>query len=372
MDLVLGVVSFTGIVLLLVVVILLARSQLVASGNVSITINGDEENKLEVQTGSKLLQTLADNKIFLSSACGGGGTCSQCKCQILEGGGSILPTEESHFNAKEKNEGWRLSCQVAVKNDLKITVPDDVFGVKEWECEVVSNDNVDYKDFDIEDEYHEDWDRFKIWDNKAVNNEPVIRAYSMANYPEEKGVLKFNIRIASPPPGSDFPPGLMSSWVFNLKPGDKVKVFGPFGEFFAKETPNEMVFVGGGAGMAPMRAHIFDQLLRINTDRKITFWYGARSLKEMFYVDEFDKLDNENDNFSWHVALSDPLPEDNWSGDTGFIHQVLFDNYLKNHPAPEDCEYYLCGPPMMNKAVIDMLLDLGVERENIALDDFGG
>ena len=406
MDLVLGVVSFTGIVLLLVVVILLARSQLVASGNVSITINGDEENKLEVQTGSKLLQTLADNKIFLSSACGGSGTCSQCKCQILEGGGSILPTEESHFNAKEKNDGWRLSCQVAVKNDLKITVPDDVFGVKEWECEVVSNDNVatfikelilklpegenvdfraggyvqleapeykiDYKDFDIEDEYHEDWDRFKIWDNKAVNNEPVIRAYSMANYPEEKGVLKFNIRIASPPPGSDFPPGLMSSWVFNLKPGDKVKVFGPFGEFFAKETPNEMVFVGGGAGMAPMRAHIFDQLLRINTDRKITFWYGARSLKEMFYVDEFDKLDNENDNFSWHVALSDPLPEDNWSGDTGFIHQVLFDNYLKNHPAPEDCEYYLCGPPMMNKAVIDMLLDLGVERENIALDDFGG
>jgi len=316
MDLVLGVVSFTGIVLLLVVVILLARSQLVASGNVSITINGDEENKLEVQTGSKLLQTLADNKIFLSSACGGGGTCSQCKCQILEGGGSILPTEESHFNAKEKNDGWRLSCQVAVKNDLKITVPDDVFGVKEWECEVVSNDNVatfikelilklpegenvdfraggyvqleapeykiDYKDFDIEDEYHEDWDRFKIWDNKAVNNEPVIRAYSMANYPEEKGVLKFNIRIASPPPGSDFPPGLMSSWVFNLKPGDKVKVFGPFGEFFAKETPNEMVFVGGGAGMAPMRAHIFDQLLRINTDRKITFWYGARILKEMF------------------------------------------------------------------------------------------
>ena len=405
-DLILGVLAFSGIVLTLVIVIIGARSKLVSTGDVSIEINGDSSNPLVVPAGSKLLQTLADNKIFLSSACGGGGTCSQCKCVVLDGGGSILPTEESHFNAKEKNEGWRLSCQVAVKNDLKITVPDDVFGVKEWECEVVSNDNVatfikelilklpegenvdfraggyvqleapeykiDYKDFDIEDEYHEDWDRFKIWDNKAVNNEPVIRAYSMANYPEEKGVLKFNIRIASPPPGSDFPPGLMSSWVFNLKPGDKVKVFGPFGEFFAKETPNEMVFVGGGAGMAPMRAHIFDQLLRINTDRKITFWYGARSLKEMFYVDEFDKLDNENDNFSWHVALSDPLPEDNWSGDTGFIHQVLFDNYLKNHPAPEDCEYYLCGPPMMNKAVIDMLLDLGVERENIALDDFGG
>ena len=371
MDLILGVVSFTGIVLLLVVVILLARSQLVASGNVLITINGDEENKLEVKTGSKLLQTLADNKIFLSSACGGGGTCSQCKCQIQEGGGSILPTEESHFNAKEKNDGWRLSCQVAVKNDLNITVPDDVFGVKEWECEVVSNDNVatfikelilklpkgervdfkaggyvqleapeykiDYKDFDIANEYHEDWDRFKIWDNSAVNNEPVIRAYSMANYPEEKGVLKFNIRIASPPPGSDFPPGLMSSWVFNLKAGDKVKVFGPFGEFFAKETNNEMVFVGGGAGMAPMRAHIFDQLLRINTNRKITFWYGARSLKEMFYVDEFDKLDADNENFSWHVALSDPLPDDNWDGDTGFIHQVLFNNYLKDHPAHEYC-----------------------------------
>ena len=299
MDLILGVVSFTGIVLLLVGVILIARSQLVASGDVTITINGDESNQLQVKTGSKLLQTLADNKIFLSSACGGGGTCSQCKCQIEEGGGSILPTEESHFNAKEKNDGWRLSCQVAVKNDLKITVPDDVFGVKEWECEVLSNDNVatfikelvlklpdgenvdfraggyvqleapeykiDYKDFDIANEYHEDWDRFKIWDNKAVNNEPVIRAYSMANYPEEKGVLKFNIRIASPPPGSDVPPGLMSSWVFNLKKGDKVKVFGPFGEFFAKETQNEMVFVGGGAGMAPMRAHIFDQLLRITS-----------------------------------------------------------------------------------------------------------
>ena len=406
MDLILGVVSFTGIVLLLVSIILVARSQLVASGNVLITINGDEDNKLQVQTGSKLLQTLADNKIFLSSACGGGGTCSQCKCQILEGGGSILPTEESHFNAKEKNDGWRLSCQVAVKNDLNITVPEDVFGVKEWECEVVSNENVatfikelilklpegenvdfkaggyvqleapeykiNYQDFDIANEYHEDWDKFKIWENKAINNEPVIRAYSMANYPEEKGVLRFNIRIASPPPGSDFPPGLMSSWVFNLKAGDKVKVFGPFGEFFAKETDNEMVFVGGGAGMAPMRAHIFDQLLRINTNRKITFWYGARSLKEMFYVDEFDKLDAENENFSWHVALSDPVPEDDWDGDTGFIHQVLFNNYLKNHPAPEDCEYYLCGPPMMNKAVIDMLVDLGVERENIALDDFGG
>ena len=406
MDLFLGVISFTGIVTILVLVILFARSQLVSSGNVSIIINDDDSNKLVVKSGAKLLQTLAENKIFLSSACGGGGTCSQCKCRISEGGGSILPTEESHFNSREKKDGWRLSCQVAVKNDLRIYVPDDIFGVKEWECEVISNDNVatfikelvlklpegesvdfraggyvqleapayevDYKDFDIGNDYLEDWDRFKVWDHKSITSEPVVRAYSMANYPEEKGVLKFNIRIASPPPGSDFPPGLMSSWAFNLKKGDKVKVFGPFGEFFAKDTANEMVFVGGGAGMAPMRAHIFDQLLRLKSDRKITFWYGARSLKEMFYVDEFNKLDEENENFSWHVALSDPLPDDDWDGDTGFIHQVLFENYLKHHPSPEDCEYYLCGPPMMNKAVIDMLQELGVERENIALDDFGG
>tara|TARA_B100000029_G_scaffold510427_1_gene601880 strand:- start:9791 stop:11020 length:1230 start_codon:yes stop_codon:yes gene_type:complete len=406
-DFILGIGSFTGIVLILVFIIILARNSLVSSGDVDIQINNDPANTITVKTGSKLLQTLAENKIFLSSACGGGGTCSQCKCRILEGGGSILPTEESHFNTKEKNDGWRLSCQVSVKDDLKIVIPDEIFGVKEWECEVASNENVatfikelvlnlpegeevdfraggfvqleapqyknlSYKDFDIANEYHDDWDRFNIWDNVANNAEPIIRAYSMANYPEEKGILKFNIRVASPPPGSDHPPGLMSSWTFNLKPGDKVRVFGPFGEFFAKDTENEMVFVGGGAGMAPMRAHIFDQLLRIKTNRKMTFWYGARSLREMFYVDEFDKLDKENDNFSWYAALSDPLPEDKWDGKTGFIHQVLYDNYLKMHPAPEDCEYYLCGPPMMNTAVIDMLQDLGVEPENIMLDDFGG
>ena len=406
-DLILGVVSFTGVVLLLVLVIIFARSRLVSTGSVNIEINDDPANTITVPAGSKLLQTLAENKIFLSSACGGGGTCSQCKCLVMDGGGSILPTEESHFTSKEQNEGWRLSCQVAVKNDLKIQIPDEVFGVKEWECEVISNDNVatfikelilklpegeevnfkaggyvqleapayedlSYKSFDVDNEYHSDWDKFKIWDNIANNDEPIIRAYSMANYPEEKGVLKFNIRIASPPPGSDVPPGLMSSWVFNLRAGDKVRVFGPFGEFFARKTDSEMVFVGGGAGMAPMRAHIFDQLLRINTNRKITFWYGARSLREMFYVDDFDKLQEDNENFNWHVALSDPLPEDDWSGETGFIHQVLLDNYLKSHPAPEDCEYYLCGPPMMNKAVIDMLINLGVEPENIMLDDFGG
>ena len=407
-DLFLGVLSFTGVVLLLVAIIIAARSQLVSSGDVTIEINVDSSNPIVVPSGNKLLQTLAENKIFLSSACGGGGTCSQCKCQIAEGGGSILPTEESHFNAKEKKDGWRLSCQVAVKNDLKITIPEEVFGVKEWECEVISNDNVatfikelvlklpegeevnfkaggyvqleapaysnlEYKSFDVADEYREDWDKFKIWDNVANNNEPIIRAYSMANYPQEKGVLKFNIRVASPPPGSaDIPPGVMSSWTFNLKPGDKVRVFGPFGEFFAKDTSAEMVFIGGGAGMAPMRAHIFDQLLRINSERKISFWYGARSLKEMFYVDDFNKLADSYENFEWHVALSDPQPEDNWVGLTGFIHQVIFDQYLKSHKAPEDCEFYMCGPPMMNKACIDMLINLGVEPENIMLDDFGG
>ena len=407
-DLILGVISFSGIVLALVAVIIGARSKLVSTGDVSIEINGDSSNPIVVPAGSKLLQTLAENKIFLSSACGGGGTCSQCKCVVLDGGGSILPTEESHFNSREKNEGWRLSCQVPVKSDMKIEVPEEIFGVKEWECEVISNDNVatfikelvlklpegeevnfkaggyvqleapaysdlDYKSFDVASEYREDWDKFKIWDNVAQNSEPIIRAYSMANYPQEKGVLKFNIRVASPPPGStDIPPGVMSSWTFNLKAGDKVRVFGPFGEFFAKKSSAEMVFIGGGAGMAPMRAHIFDQLLRINTNRKITFWYGARSLKEMFYVDEFNELAKKYDNFEWHVALSDPLPEDDWNGDTGFIHNVLYENYLKHHEAPEDCEFYMCGPPMMNKAVIDLLVNLGVEPENIALDDFGG
>ena len=401
---VLGITLFTMIVLTLVSIIIFARSKLVSSGDVNITING--EKTVSVPAGGKLLQTLAAEKLFVPSACGGGGTCAQCRVKVHSGGGAILPTEESHINKREASCGDRLSCQVAVKQDMEIEVPEEVFGVKKWRCKVRSNDNVatfikelilelpegedvnfraggyiqieapsyslSYKDFDIANEYHEDWDRFKIWDNTANNDDSIIRAYSMANYPEEKGVLKFNIRIASPPPGSDVPPGLMSSWVFNLKKGDKVRVFGPFGEFFAKETDNEMVFVGGGAGMAPMRAHIFDQLLRLNSKRKITFWYGARSLREMFYVDEFNKLDNDNENFNWHVALSDPLPDDNWEGKTGFIHQVLFDNYLKDHPAPEDCEYYLCGPPMMNKAVIEMLLDLGVEPENIALDDFGG
>ena len=404
-DLILGVTAFSGIILLLVMVIVFARSKLVSTGNVSIEINGDSNNPIVVPAGSKLLQTLADNNIFLASACGGGGTCSQCKCQVFEGGGSILAAEESHFNSSQQKEGWRLSCQVPVKNDLKINVPEDVFGVKEWECEVISNENVatfikelilklpegenvdfraggyvqleapaynlDYKDFDIEKEYHEDWDRFKIWDNVATNPEPLIRAYSMANYPLEEGVLKFNIRVASPPPGTDFPPGVMSSYVFSLKPGDKIRVFGPFGEFFARETENEMVFIGGGAGMAPMRSHIFDQLIRLNSNRKISYWYGARSMKEIFYKEEFEKLAEEHENFSFHIALSDALPEDNWEGLTGFIHQVTENEYLAKHDAPEDCEYYLCGPPMMMSAAFKMLDSLGVEPENIMFDDFG-
>jgi len=406
-EIVLGVVMFTAMVLALVAVILSARAKLVSSGEVTIEINGDPEKTIKAAAGDKLLQTLANNGVFLSSACGGGGTCAQCSCQVFEGDGSMLPTEESHFTKRDAREGWRLSCQVPVKQDMKIEVEDEVFGVKKWECTVESNpnvatfikeltlrlpegENVDFRaggyvqlecppfeisfsDFDIQPEYRGDWEHFKFFDLKTVNKETVIRAYSMANYPEEKGVVKFNIRIATPPPGSKgINPGIMSTYVFNMKPGDKVTVYGPFGEFFAKDTDAEMVFIGGGAGMAPMRSHIFDQLKRLKSDRKISFWYGARSLKELFYQDEYDALAAEFPNFEWHVAMSDPQPEDNWEGLTGFIHNVLLENYLKDHPAPEDCEFYMCGPPIMNQSVINMLLDLGVEPENIMLDDFGG
>jgi len=405
MTIVFGVAMFTAIVLALVAIILFARSALVSSGDVSIEING--EKTITVPAGGKLLQTLSESGLFLPSACGGGGTCAQCKCIINDGGGSMLPTEEGHFTKRDAAEGWRLSCQTAVKQDMKIEVPEEVFGVKQWECTVESNPNVatfikeltlklpegehvdfraggyvqlecpahhvKYSDFDIEEEYRGDWEHFNFFKHESVVKEDVIRAYSMANYPEEKGVVKFNIRIATPPPGSEgIPAGQMSSWVFNLTPGDKVKVYGPFGEFFAKDTDAEMVFIGGGAGMAPMRSHLFDQLKRVHSDRKISFWYGARSLREMFYVEDYDMLARDNENFDWHVALSDPQPEDHWDGLTGFIHNVLFEEYLKNHPAPEDCEYYMCGPPMMNAAVIQMLIDLGVEPENIMLDDFGG
>ncbi len=401
-----GSVMFILIVIMLVTVILFAKSKLVASGNARITINDDPENSVTVGLGGKLLDTLAGAKIFIPSACGGGGTCGQCKVAVKEGGGDILPTETSHINRKEQREGCRLACQVAVKGDMKIEVPAEVFSVKKWHCKVRSNHNVatfikefiielpkgenvnfraggyiqieapphvvHYKDFVIEEEYREDWDKFNLWRYVSKAEEPVVRAYSMANYPEEKGIIMLNVRIASPPPRlPDVPPGLMSSYIFSLKPGDEVTISGPYGEFFARETDNEMMFVGGGAGMAPMRSHIFDQLRRIKTKRKITYWYGARSLREMFYVEDFDKLQEENENFTWHVGLSEPLEEDNWKGHIGFIHQVIYDNYLKDHPAPEDIEYYLCGPPMMNSAVTNMLLDLGVEPENIMYDDFG-
>jgi len=406
MTIILGVAMFTVVVIGLVAIILVARSKLVSSGDVMITINDNPDQSIQVSAGGKLLNTLADAGIYLPSACGGGGSCQQCRCVIKLGGGDILPTEASAFTKGEVKDGWRLSCQVAVKQDMNIEVEPELFGVKRWECEVVSNpnvatfikeltlklpegENVDFRaggyvqlevpphvvrfeDFDVEEEYRSDWERFGFFNLESKVEETVVRAYSMANYPEERGVVKFNIRIATPPPGTELPPGQMSSYTFNLKPGDKIVVFGPFGEFFAKESDNEMVFIGGGAGMAPMRSHIFDQLKRLNSKRKISFWYGARSLREVFYEDEYDQLAQENDNFEWHLALSDPQPEDDWQGDTGFIHNVVLENYLKDHPAPEDVEYYMCGPPMMNAAVIKMLKDLGVEDENIMLDDFGG
>jgi Na+-transporting NADH:ubiquinone oxidoreductase subunit F len=402
----LSVALFTGIVLVLVAVILVARSRLVAEGSVRVTINGEREVQLPV--GVKLLNGLADLGIFIPSACGGGGTCGQCSCRVLEGGGAILPTETSLITPREAKEHYRLSCQVAVKQDMKIEVPEEIFGIRKIECTVVSNHNVasfikelvvqlpegeeldfraggyiqiecpphdlKFTEFDIDERFRDEWDRHNLWRYESHVKETVSRAYSMASFPLERTVVKLNVRIATPPPGADasVPPGIMSSYIFNLKPGDKVTISGPYGEFFAKDTDNEMVFIGGGAGMAPMRAHIFDQLKRIHTKRKITFWYGARSLKEMFYVEDFDELARDNDNFQWHIALSEPLPEDNWTGYTGFIHQVLYDEYLADHPAPEDCEYYLCGPPMMNTAVIKMLEDLGVTRDHIMLDDFGG
>lgn len=399
-----AVIAFTIIILLLSLLIIFSRKKLVNTGNININLN--DEKDLSIPAGGKLLGALAEEGIFIPSACGGGGTCGQCKVKVFEGGGDLLPTEEGHISKKSAAAGERLSCQVAVKQNMKIEVPEEIFGVKKWECEVLSNDNkatfikelilkipdgevvpfraggyiqiecgpydIEYKTFDVPEEYHADWNHFKIFDVHAVNKSDCVRAYSMANYPLEEGIIMLNVRIASPPPNNpNVQPGIMSTYIWSLKKGDKVTISGPFGEFFAKETENEMVFIGGGAGMAPMRSHIFDQLKRIGTKRKISFWYGARSVKEMFYVEDFDSLAAEFPNFSWHVALSDPQPEDNWDGYTGFIHNVVYDNLLKNHESPEDCEYYMCGPPIMNSSVITMLKDLGVEDENILLDDFG-
>jgi len=407
MDIILGVVMFTLIVLVLVLVILFAKSKLVPTGDITISINGDPEKAIVTQPGSKLLGALSGSGIFVSSACGGGGSCGQCRVKVKSGGGDILPTELSHISKGEAREGERLACQVAVKTDMDIELPEEIFGVKKWDCDVISNDNkatfikelklkipdgetvpfraggyiqieapahhIQYSDFDVPEEYREDWDKFNLFRYESKVDEPIIRAYSMANYPEEFGLIMLNVRIATPPPRNpDVAPGQMSSYIWSLKEGDKVTISGPFGEFFAKDTDAEMVFIGGGAGMAPMRSHIFDQLKRIKTKRKVSFWYGARSLREMFYVEDFDHLQEDNENFNWYVALSDPHPDDNWDGYTGFIHNVLYENYLKDHEAPEDCEFYMCGPPVMNAAVIDMLKNLGVEDDNILLDDFGG
>jgi len=403
----LGVLMFTVVILSLVGIVLFAKQKLVASGDVTIGINDNPDLALTTNAGGTLLNALAASKIFIPSACGGKGSCGVCKVTVVDGGGAMLPTETSHISRGEAREGCRLSCQVKVKDDMKIEMPAEIFEVKQWKAKVRSNDNVatfikelvlelpegdavpfraggyiqincpphvaKYADFDIGDEYREDWDKFNMWRYVSTVEESVERAYSMANYPGETGIIMLNVRVASPPPRGPegIPPGIMSSYIFNLKPGDDVTISGPFGEFFARETDNEMVFIGGGAGMAPMRSHIFDLFRRLETKRKVTFWYGARSLREAFYIDHFDKIASESENFEWHLALSEPLEEDNWNGPTGFIHQVLLDNYLKDHPAPEDCEYYLCGPPMMLAACMKMLDDLGVEPENILFDDFG-
>jgi Na+-transporting NADH:ubiquinone oxidoreductase subunit F len=405
LEILYGVLLFTAIMVSLALLILWIRAKLIPPGGVTVTINGEREVK--VSTGGRLLSTLADAEIFVPSACGGGGTCGQCRIKVMKGGGSLLPTEASLITKREAAEGERLACQVGVHQDMSVRVPEDVFGVKKWECTVRSNDNVatfikelvlqlpdderldfraggyiqiecsphelSYSEFDIAEEYRGDWNHFNLFDLKSVVTEPTTRAYSMANYPEEDDIVMLNVRIATPPPGSSgkVPTGVMSSWLFNLKPGDRVLVSGPYGEFFARETENEMVFIGGGAGMAPMRSHIFDQLKRLGSDRRISFWYGARSLREAFYMDEFDELDRQFPNFTWHLALSDPLPEDEWVGLEGFIHSVLYEHYLKDHAAPEDCEYYMCGPPMMISAVNRTLDELGVEPENILFDDFG-
>lgn len=402
----LGVLIFTGIVMVLVVLILMARSWLIPSGDITLNINKDKEKCLSIEPGGKLLGVLGEHGIFIPSACGGGGTCGQCRVKITSGGGDILPTETAHINKRESREGYRLSCQVSVKQDMDLELPAEIFAISKWECRVISNVSrstfikelvlelpegedlafraggyiqieapphvVEYRNMEIAERFREDWDKFNLWQYVSKVDEPIMRAYSMANYPEEKGIIMLNVRVSPPPPSvPDAPPGQMSSYIFNLKPGDKVTISGPYGEFFARETEAEMVFIGGGAGMAPMRSHIFDQLKRLHSKRKMSFWYGARSLREAFYVEEFNALAEKYDNFEWHLVLSDPLAEDHWNGATGFVHQYLFDNYLANHPAPEDCEYYMCGPPMMNKAATEMLYNLGVEQENILFDDFG-
>lgn len=405
-----SIVVFLTIILLLVGLLLYVRKKLTPPGKVKILIN--EETEIETDPGSTLLSTLANEKIFLPSACGGGGTCAMCKCQVFEGAGDILPTEKGYFTRKEQQNHWRLGCQVKVRGDLKIGIPKEIFGIKKWECEVVSNNNVatfikefvvrlpegenldfqsggyiqidvpkceiDFKDMDVEEKFHEDWDKMKLWDLKMKNPEPIYRAYSMANHPAEGNIVMLNIRIATPPwdrakgQFMKVNPGICSSYIFSRKPGDKVMVSGPYGEFHIKETGKEMIYIGGGAGMAPLRSHIFHLFQTQKTNRKVSYWYGARSMREVFYDHEFKAIEKDFPNFKFNIALSEPLPEDNWTGYKGFIHQVVLDNYLSKHPEPEEIEYYLCGPPMMNSAVFKMLDNLGVPKENIAYDDFGG
>lgn len=401
---------FLTIILILVSILLYARAKLVPSGPVQLNIN--EEKNIEVNSGTTLLQTLSNQKIFLPSACGGGGTCAMCKCQVVKGGGSILPTEVDFFTRKEQAQNWRLACQLKVKEDMDIVIPKEIFGIKKWECEVVSNHNVatfikefvvrlpegekmdfepggyvqidvppcevSFKDFEVEDKFKPDWDTFNMWDLKMKNTEPIYRAYSMANHPAEGDIIMLNIRIATPPWDNaknqfmKVNPGICSSYIFSCKPGDKVTVSGPYGEFHIKNTEAEMLYIGGGAGMAPLRSHIFHLFHTKKTNRKVSYWYGARSLREMFYEEHFRDIEKDFPNFKFHLGLSEPLPEDNWTGYTGFIHQIIYDNYLSKHPEPEEIEYYLCGPPMMNDAVFKMLDSLGVPKENIAFDDFGG
>lgn len=392
-----------------VTILVIVRKKLTPQGKVKININN--EKNIEVEPGSSLLATLANEQIFLPSACGGGGNCGMCKCQVLEGGGTILPTETGFFSRKEQLDHWRLGCQVKVREDMKIAINPQIFGIKKWECEVVSNRNVatfikefvvklpegehlkfesggyiqidvpkcdvNYKDIQVNEEYVKDWEKFHMFDLVMHNQEPQFRAYSMASYPAEDNIIMLNVRIATPPfdrVNGGFMkvnPGVCSSYIYSLKPGDKVTISGPYGEFHVKDTKREMIFIGGGAGMAPMRSHILDQFLTKHTDRKASFWYGGRSLRELFYIDDFKKIEADNPNFSFNIALSAPLPEDNWTGYVGNIHEVLFENYLKNHPEPEEIEYYLCGPPMMTQAVLNMLDNLGVPKEMIMFDDFG-
>jgi len=426
-------IALAAIILLLVLMLQVAAKRLVNQGDVTLNINGEKD--IQVAAGTTLLSTLTDQSIFLPSACGGGGTCAMCKCQVFEGGGDILPTETGHIKRKEQKDNWRLACQVKVKNDMKIGIPEEIFGIKKWECEVVSNYSVasfikefvvklpegenlefeaggyiqidvpkitvDYKDIDITAhpelvaegrdpmDFKSEWDKFGLWDLKMVNDEPIFRAYSMANHPAEGNIVMLNIRIATPPwdrknnKWMDVNPGICSSFVFGCKPGDKVTISGPYGEFFIKETDSEMLYIGGGAGMAPMRSHLFHLFHTLKTGRKVTYWYGGRSRRELFYLDHFRKIEKDFPNFRFYVVLSEPLPEDNWTpkkdmddkegdGFTGFVHQAVIDQYLSKHDAPEDIEFYFCGPPLMNQAVLKMVDDWGVPPENVSFDDFGG